>query len=57
MGKIRTAHKEIVFEFVKEQKGNMTIFPESKLLPTYLYCFVAGAYEELKIEEPYKVTK
>ena len=36
-------------------QGNMTIFPESKLLPTYLYAFVAGAYEELKLEETYKV--
>ena len=32
----------------------MTIFPESKLLPTYLYCMVAGAYVELVLEERYK---
>jgi NAD(P)H-flavin reductase len=29
----------------------MTIFPETKLLPTYLYCFIAGQYLELKLEE------
>jgi hypothetical protein len=34
----------------------MTIFPETKLLPCYLYAFVAGPYEELKLQEPYKVS-
>ena len=52
---IRTCHKEEVAEFTKNYNGNMTIFPETKLLPTYLYCFVAGAYEELVLEETYKV--
>lgn len=55
MGKIQTNHKDVVSEFIKNHKGNMTIFPESKLLPTYLYCFVAGAYVELVLEETYKV--
>ncbi len=32
----------------------MTIFPETKLLPSYLFAFVAGAYEELKLENTYK---
>lgn len=29
----------------------MTIFPATKLLPTYLFCYVAGEYLELKLEE------
>lgn len=29
----------------------MTIFPETKLLPTYLFCFIAGEYLELKLED------
>lgn len=32
----------------------MTVFPSTKPMSTYLYCFVAGAYEELKLEETYK---
>lgn len=55
MATIQTNHKDVLVEFVKNHKGNMTIFPESKLLPTYLYCFVAGAYVELVLEERYKV--
>ena len=52
---IRTNHAEIVKEFSEGFTGGMTIFPESKLLPTYLFAFVAGAYEELKLEETYNV--
>lgn len=33
----------------------MTVFPETKLLPCYLFAFVAGAYEELKLQHTYKV--
>lgn len=32
----------------------MTVFPETKLLPCYLFAFVAGAYEELKLQHTYK---
>lgn len=37
--------------YLKGKEGKMTIFPESKLLPTYLYCFIAGCYLELKLQE------
>lgn len=30
--------------FLNEKSGKMTIFPETKLLPTYLFCYVAGEY-------------
>lgn len=35
----------------------MTVFPETKLLPSYLFCFIAGEYLELKLEkeQQYKV--
>lgn len=29
----------------------MTVFPESKLLPTYLYAMIAGDYLEVKLEK------
>lgn len=31
-----------VESYLNGKQGKMTIFPESKLLPTYLYCFIAG---------------
>jgi aminopeptidase N len=40
-----------VTAFLKDKEGKMTIFPESKLLPTYLYCFIAGEYLELQLEK------
>jgi aminopeptidase N len=55
LGHIHSTNKELVTEFLKDFKGNMTVFPETKLLPCYLFAFVAGAYEELKLEHPYKV--
>lgn len=50
----KTAHKELVAEFLQGFNGNVTIFPITKLLLTYLFAFVAGAYEELKLKETYK---
>jgi aminopeptidase N len=37
--------------FLEGKTGRMTIFTETKLLPTYLFCYVAGEYLELKLEE------
>lgn len=53
---IHTSHKDLLVEYCQTVNGCMTIFPETKLLPTYLYAFVAGAYEELKLEETYNVS-
>ena len=36
--------------FLEGKTGRMTIFTETKLLPTYLFCYVAGEYLELKLE-------
>lgn len=52
----KTNHADLLKEFLNEKKGIMSLFPETKLLPTYLFCFVAGDYQELKIENRYKVT-
>ena len=32
----------------------MWIYPKTKILPTYLFCFIAGEYFELKCPNPYK---
>lgn len=40
-----------VKSFLQGKSGRMTIFPETKALPTYLYCYVAGEYLELKLAE------
>jgi len=45
-----TLHEELK-AYLADKSGRMTIFPETKLLPTYLYCFIAGEYLELKLEE------
>ena len=29
----------------------MIVFPETKLLPTYLYCLIVGYYEEIALPE------
>jgi aminopeptidase N len=47
----RTSHKELLSAFVAGKEGKMTLFPDTKLLPTYLYCFIAGEYKELVLEE------
>lgn len=47
----KTQLADEVKQFLNEKSGRMTIFPETKLLPTYLYCYVAGEYLELKLEE------
>lgn len=36
---------------MKGKEGWMTVFPETKLLPSYLFCFIAGEYLELKLEK------
>lgn len=47
---IKTHHKDLVEKFIEGKEGKMIIFPDTKLLPTYLYCFVAGEYVELVLE-------
>lgn len=37
--------------FLGDKAGRATLFPETKLLPSYLYCFIAGEYLELQLEE------
>ena len=51
----QTSHQDLQKEFLNGKSGIMALFPETKLLPSYLFCFVAGDYQELKIENPYKV--
>jgi aminopeptidase N len=43
--------------FLQGKQGKMTIFPEGELLPTYLYCVIAGEYVELELpkEKRYRV--
>lgn len=41
---INTSQKGEVECYLKDKAGRMTIFPETKLLPTYLFCFIAGEY-------------
>lgn len=41
------AHSQLggeVKSFLEGKSGTMTLFPETKLLPTYLFCYVAGEY-------------
>ncbi len=35
----------------------MILFPDTKPLPTYLYCFVAGEYVELALEADKRYNK
>jgi hypothetical protein len=42
---MRVSHKDLVSEYLKDFAGSMTIFPETKTLPCYLYGFVAGPYQ------------
>lgn len=53
----KPAFADEVAAYLKDKTGKMTLFPETKLLPTYLYCFIAGEYLELKLAEDklYKV--
>ena len=48
---VKSSHPQEVAAFLQGKSGRMTIFPETKLLPTYLFCFIAGEYLELKLEE------
>ena len=50
LSSIKTNHKDLVSQFIAGREGRMLIFPDTKLLPTYLYCFVAGEYVELVLE-------
>lgn len=43
--------KDELVSYVKDKNGKMTMFPETKMLSTYLYCFIAGEYVELQLEE------
>lgn len=47
----KTELHDEVKHYINGKSGRMTFFPETKLLPTYLFCFVAGQYLELKLEE------
>jgi hypothetical protein len=46
--KVPTHHKDILTKFSENAKGKLNIFPSTKLLPSYLFCFVAGPYKQLK---------
>jgi aminopeptidase N len=48
---VQSQFEDEVKVFLEGKEGRMTIFPETKLLPTYLFCYVAGEYLELKLEE------
>lgn len=42
-------------DFIKGSEGQqMALHPETKILPNYLFCFVAGEYSELVCPNPYK---
>lgn len=47
----KTELHDEVKHYINGKSGRMTFFPETKLLPSYLFCFVAGQYLELKLEE------
>ena len=46
--KVPTNHKDLLAKFYENAKGKLNVFPATKLLPTYLFCFVAGPYKQLK---------
>jgi aminopeptidase N len=50
-------HDALLDQFIADQKGTFYIFPQTKLLPTYLYCLIVGDYYELNVkpEEQFKV--
>jgi aminopeptidase N len=48
---VSTTLKDQLTAYLQGKSGFMTIFPKTKLLPSYLYCFIAGEYLELKLEE------
>lgn len=54
--KVPTNHKDILTKFSENAKGKLNIFPSTKLLPSYLFCFVAGPYKQLKCQETYRVS-
>jgi aminopeptidase N len=44
-----------IADFIKGSEGQqMVLHPETKILPNYLFCFVAGEYSELECPNPYK---
>ena len=38
-------------EKVKNDDINLTIFPQTKLMPTYIFCFTVGNYNEIKSDK------
>ena len=46
---MKSGYEDEVGRYLEGKNGKMTIFPESEILSTYLYCFVAGEYVELKL--------
>lgn len=55
MSTARTLNPKLLKDFLENKVGKMTLFPDTKMLPTYLYCVIAGEYEELKLEKTYNV--
>jgi aminopeptidase N len=51
---VKGSNLEIIANFVKGSTGQMVIHPKTKILPSYLFCFVAGEYFELQCPNPYK---
>jgi aminopeptidase N len=45
----RTQHQELLINMMSKHEGNMSMFHKTPLLPTYLYCFVSGAYKQFPL--------
>ncbi len=55
MNAVQTDHKDLLKKFIDGKSGRMGIFPSTKILPTYLYCFVAGPYKKLELKDQFRV--
>jgi len=42
----------LVSKFIEGSSGQMVLHPATKILPNYLFCFVAGEYSELECPNP-----
>ena len=51
----KPCYPEELETYLNGKGGKMTLFPQTKLLPTYLYGVIAGEYLEYKLEQTYKV--
>jgi aminopeptidase N len=51
---VKSSNPELINKFMADSTGQLVLHPETKVLPCYLFCFVAGEYEELVCPNPYK---